>query len=209
MNKTVTTGVITRISSRDGVTGHLSIACPLMPGKKSKAVVVVNYPTIEFNAKTAPKKVGESFRVGDRVKVEGHLASYLRKQADGTTVENQFVYADEVALEKPKFEKVFGVHGRIYDTQVNDVYLKGVVVGINKTNTGSGYEMYITPEGEEKNRVRFVYFRKDADFGKEVHVGATVAVVAMIQSNSTPEREDKTGYDFQDIVASDVVKMED
>ena len=208
MNRTVTTGVIQKIMTKDGVTGHMVIACPLMAGKKAKDPVKVNYPVIEFNSKTKPAKIGTAFKGGDRVKVIGHMQSYIRKNDKGATESNDYIYADEVTYEESKFAKVFGVKGRIYDTQVNDVYLSGTVSGMNKLPQSQGYEVFLDPEGEEKNRLRIVYFKKSDDFENSIRIGAKIAVVAMIQSQTVPDVSNKAGYSFQNTVASDIVKME-
>jgi len=207
MNRTVTTGVVTRISSKDGATGHMAIACPMLPGKNAKENVVVNYPSIEFNGKTTPTMVGKNFKVGDRVKVEGHVQSYLRKREDGTTAESMFIYADSVEMEKSKFEKVFDISGRIYDTQVNDVYLRGEITGVARR--GTAYEIYMTPEDEEKNTVKLVYFRGNDSFGKEMSVGTKIAAVAMVQSIVSIAKNESKTNDYQRIVASDIIKLEE
>lgn len=176
---------------------------------QDRKVCFVNYPVVNFNETTVNAQLLKSIKPGERVFITAHIGLY--KKADNGHVDDRvFLYADSIEREVSRFEEEFGLPGRVYAPDENEVYVSGRVASIAEHN--NALEFKISTEGSENRPLPFVLYRPTEAIRKEYFVGDSVCILASAQSidiKRTDKNGKRAGRDLHRFVISNIAKKKE
>lgn len=122
--------------------------------------------------------------------VNGHLES-RRVKRGGREVAKTFFVADEVKEAKTITEEVFGIEGKFFEKHSTDVFLNGIVVGVQEEDDWLFYTIHLGKIGKRDNTARISAKKQDRHLN--VKVGDRICACCKIKSAliSDAEHTDK------------------
>lgn len=206
-NESVFCGTIVSIRGK-GNTGSVTLACPLITSTRRQGKlensVRVNYPSLSFNKDTKTENILENFKVGNHVRVTGHVQSYLQLDENtGDTREIVNIYIDEIIQDSSKMMSMFCKEGRTFPEGRNEVYLSGILLGVVK-RTESILSIRLDVSDQRKNYINAMYYRAPSGLASKFIIGEQVDILAMVQTINT--KENKISRNYQNLVILDMSK---
>lgn len=208
-NRAIFRGTIVSLKGENG-NGNMTLACPLIVRTrrdgKPETTVRETYPTLSFNKSAETQNILTDFAVGDHVRVEGSIRSYLRMDDNtGDTREITNIYIDSIEHDASCLEQVFGVKGRNYQEAENKIFLTGEIAGISKRTNSILIMRLDMSENGKRNMIDTVYYNSPQGFMNGLSIGEMVNVYARMQTVDTRERG-KNIRNYQSVVVLDAAK---